>query len=128
MSTELTYLAYTALFTAIAWVPNILDSFLTLGIMETLGYPSDKDRLSAWAERAKKAHANASANLAVFAVGILLCHLAGITNDVTQMAASFFFISRVGHFVSYIAKVPVLRTVFFLVGFGCQVMLLCQVL
>ena len=128
MTTELTYLAFVTLFTAVAGVPNILDSFIVRGIMPTIGYPDDPTPLHGWAERAMKAHANASANLPVFAIAILIAHVAQANNDVTATAAMVFFYARVLHFVVYMAKVPAVRTLAFLVGFGCQVAILLQVL
>ena len=126
MTTELTYLALVSLFTAVAWIPNILDSFLVRGISATVGSPENPPPLSPWAQRAKAAHANASANLPIFAAAILLVHVAGASNQVTAAAAMIYFWARVAHFVVFTLKIGWLRTVSFLIAFACQVAILLQ--
>ncbi len=128
MTTELTYLALVSLLTAFAWIPNILDSFIVRGIMDTIGYPKSPKPLHSWAERAMKAHANASANLPVFAAAILIVVISQTTNEITAMAAMIYFYARLVHLIVYILGVPGLRTLAFLVGFGCQVAILLQAL
>ncbi len=126
MTTELTYLALVTLLTALGWIPYILNSFVVRGIMETLGYPENPAPLSAWAQRAKSAHDNATANLPVFAATVLVLHLAGMNNALTATAAMIYFWARLVHFVVFVARIPVLRTLSFLLGFGCQIVMLMQ--
>lgn len=126
MTTELTYLALVSLFTALAWTPYILNSFLVRGVTATVGYPENPPPLSPWAQRAREAHANASANLPVFAAAILLVHVAGVSNQVTATAAMVYFWARLVHFVVFTLKISWLRTISFLVAFACQVAILIQ--
>jgi uncharacterized MAPEG superfamily protein len=44
----------------------------------------------------------------------------GIGDEVTTFAAALYFAVRVAHYVIYTFAVPVVRTVVFLIGFGCQ--------
>ena len=63
MSDELTYLTYTALLTALLWVPYILNQISTLGLLNALGYPENANPGADWARRLKAAHYNAVENL-----------------------------------------------------------------
>jgi uncharacterized MAPEG superfamily protein len=112
--------------TAALWMPYVLDRFVKLGIMRTLGNPatSDGEAQSAWAQRAKRAHANAVENLVVFVplAGLALQAGLGATALVTQACATYFF-ARLAHYAFFTAGVPVARTLAFLVGFGAQMAL-----
>ena len=122
MSPELNYLVLTAVATSLMWAPYIVNAMLVRGVFATLGYPGqDAPPLSPWAERAKRAHYNAIENLVVFASLILTAHLANVHSELISSASAVYFWARVGHFVVYTARIPVARTLAFLVGFGCQV-------
>jgi uncharacterized MAPEG superfamily protein len=112
-------------------MPYVLDRFVKLGIPRTLGNPkpSDIDEQSAWASRAKHAHANAVENLVVFApLALLAVHVGlGAAPLVTGACATYFF-ARLAHYVMYAVGVPVMRTVAFLAGFGAQAALLVALL
>ena len=72
MRTELFYLALVATFTALMWIPYVLNRFAVWGINDTVGYPDNPKPLAPWAERLKRAHANAVENLVVFATLVLV--------------------------------------------------------
>ena len=67
MKTELFYLALTAVFTGLLWIPYVLDRFAVRGLGDTVGYPDNPKPQHAWAQRLQKAHINAVENLVVFA-------------------------------------------------------------
>jgi uncharacterized MAPEG superfamily protein len=124
MSTEIYWLVLTLGMTGLFWVPYILDRFATRGIIETLGYPGPKTPpQSDWAERMRLAHTNAVENLAIFAPLVLVAQALNIHTTVRAAACVIYFWARLAHFVLYALRVPVLRTVSFLVGWGAQVML-----
>jgi uncharacterized MAPEG superfamily protein len=56
------------------------------------------------------------ANLAIYAVVILVAHFTGATNDVTHVAGVVLLVSRLVYTVVYIAGIPYLRTAVFAVG------------
>ena len=117
--------------TAVLWMPYVLDRFVKLGIARTLGNPkpSDMGEQSAWAARAKHAHVNAVENLVVFApLALLAVHVGiGAAPMVIGACATYFF-ARLGHYILYVAGIPVVRTVAFLAGFGAQVAVLIALL
>ncbi len=121
MSNEMMSLTAVTVFTAVLWVPYILNMIAVRGLKDAVGYPSEPAPLSPWAAKMKAAHSNAVENLAVFAVLVLIADAAGISNDNTVLAANVYFWARVVHAFSYTFGVPWVRTIAFVTGFGCQV-------
>lgn len=128
MNTELMYLAGVSLFTALLWIPYVLNRFVTWGIRDTVGYPANPKPLAPWAERTKAAHGNAVENLAVFAALVLAAQLAGVSTAVTAAAAMVYFWARVVHAIVYALGIPWLRTLAFVAGFGAQVAIALELL
>lgn len=115
---EITWLVIISLVTAALWMPHILYSFATRGIFPTMGNPSPDDPpLAAWADRSKRAHANAVDNLVVFAALVLSAAALGVSTPATVLAAQIYVLARLAHFIVYVLGIPVLRTVTFLIGF-----------
>jgi uncharacterized MAPEG superfamily protein len=128
MNVELIYLAAISLITALMWVPYVTNMILVRGLMDAVGYPDSPPPLSPWAQRMKQAHANAVENLPVFAALVLVAHALGISNDTTVMASMLFFWARIAHFVVYAVRIPLARTLAFVVGVVAQVMIALQIL
>lgn len=128
MSTELLYLTLVTAFTAILWVPYILDRFVRWGLVDTVGYPANPKPQSPWAVRLQRAHANAVENLVVFAALVLIAHAAGVSNAVTAAACLVYFWARVVHAIAYTAAIPWVRTLAFVAGFLAQVAIAWQLL
>lgn len=118
---ELFWLSLTIVLTGLFWVPYIAQLIVQLGPMKAIwdpyaAHPHDAD----WALRAKKAHYNAVENLVIMAPLILILHTLGLGTKQTALAAMIYFFARLGHYLVYTAAVPVVRTLLFLVGVGCQ--------
>ncbi|MGY1424141.1 MAPEG family protein [Lysobacter sp. A289] len=128
MSTELLYLTLVAAFTAVLWVPYILNRFAVWGLSNTVGYPSNPKPQSSWAVRLLKAHANAVENLVVFAALVLIADAAGVSNSITVGACVVYFWARVVHAIAYAFALPWLRTLAFVAGFFAQVAIAWQLL
>ena len=128
MKTELVYLALTATFTALLWVPYILDRVKAWGLMDAVGYPAHPKPQSSWAERLRRAHANAVENLAVFAALVLTAQAMGFGGGAIATAAIVYFWARVVHALAYTFAVPWVRTLAFVAGFACQMTVAWQIL
>lgn len=128
MKPELMYLVWVTTFTALMWVPYIVDRLMVEGIGDAVGYPANPKPQSPWAQRMKAAHYNAVENLVVFAALVLVAQDAGISNNATVMACMIYFWARVVHFIAYTFAIPWVRTLAFSVGFVCQVTLAMQLL
>ncbi len=128
MKTELLYLAYVAAFTGLLWVPYILDRVFKWGLMDAVGYPAVPKPQAPWAERLKKAHANAVENLVVFAALVGVAVAAGLSSPLIGQAAVVYFWARVVHALAYTFAVPWLRTLAFTVGFLAQATVAWQII
>lgn len=117
MTPELKYLAWTAVLTALLWIPYILDVIIRNGLTTAVGYPPTLV-MSPWAERLKKAHYNAVENLVVFASLVLVANALDISNNATTSAAAVYFWARLVHPVAYTLAIPWVRTLAFAVAWG----------
>jgi len=128
MTTELMYLALVTTFTAVMWIPYVLNRILVGGVMDAVGYPDDPKPLAAWAVRMKAAHSNAVENLVIFAALVLIANAAGVSNGCTVAVAAVYFWARVAHFFAYTFRIPWVRTVAFTIGWVAQMALAWHIL
>lgn len=118
-SPELHLLTLTVIATLLMWIPYMLARIATHGLMAALNNPAPSGPPDPpWAERARRAHANAIENLAVFAPLVLMCAMAGASNPATVFSARLYLGARLVHYVVYAAGIPVVRTIAFLAGFA----------
>lgn len=127
MSVAMEMLTYTTVFIILMWVPYITAAFFTRGIFGVLGYPENPQPLQGWADRAKRAHENLVQNYAPFAALVIIAELAGAESNSVGYWAGIFLLARIVHWVVYILKVPVVRTLAFLTGFAAQLMILVEI-
>ena len=128
MTLELKYLVAVTLFTALLWIPYILNRLAVRGIMDAVGYPENPKPQARWAQRLQSAHGNAVENLVVFATLVLVADATGISNETTALATCVYFWARVAHAAAYTAALPWVRTLAFTAGFLCQVAIAWQLL
>jgi len=128
MTPDLTYLAWTALLTAVLWIPYISGQVLTNGLLTPKNYRDPTAReVPLWGQRANRAHINAVEAFAPFAALVLVAHVGGVSNEATAMWAALFFWARLAHAVIYILGIPFLRTIIFTVGFVAVVGLFYEI-
>jgi len=125
---ELTYLTWVTVFTALMWMPYILNTIVVRGLINAVGYSDNPKPLAPWAARMKQAHSNAIENLLVFGLLVFVAETAGVNNETTALASAVYFYARIVHFVTYSLGVPWVRTLAFAVGFMCQISLALQIL
>lgn len=126
---ELLYTSLTAAFTGVLWVPIIINRLAEMGPWKALNNPEPDVRPhAAWAYRLAHAHRNAIENLVVFAPLAIAVHVLMLSTPLTTAAAAIFLYSRIAHAVIYAFGVPLLRTIAFVIGFGCQAILAARVL
>ena len=115
--------------TGMLWIPIIINRLREIGVWQALKNPQPDVRPHAdWAYRLANAHRNAIENVVVFAPLAIIVHVLGREDSLTAAAAMIFFYSRVAHALIYTFGVPLLRTIAFAVGFGCQGVLLLRIL
>ena len=123
-SPDIYWLVLTVVLTALLWIPQILHSILRAGIKTALLYPDEAATQHAdWAVRSKAAHNNAVENLVIFAPLVLLVLLLDIGNELTALTTWVYFITRVFHYVMHVLAIPMMRTISFVIGFACQLIL-----
>jgi uncharacterized MAPEG superfamily protein len=129
LTPELYVLALVATVTALMWIPYMAARILTRGAGRTLAnpdpaFPPDP----AWAERARRAHANAVENLAAFAPLVVIAALIGVSTPATILAAKVYLGARLVHYIVYAAGIPIVRTLAFVVGVGATLVIAAAVL
>lgn len=129
LTTDLRMLVYTS--TLAFFIPIIYATgrFTTPGGLKWgAGNRDGEMRFPAWSERAVRAHANLTENLAPFAILVLVAHLSGQANDLTALGARIFFWARVAHILVYTAGIVGLRTLVFFIGLAAEILILVQIL
>ncbi len=117
MTPELTYLAWTALLTAVLWIPYIVGQVVTNGFLSGENYRDPTPRpVPLWAQRANRAHLNAVETFAPFAALVWIIYVTNGANEMTALWAAIFFWARVGHAVVYWLGIPFVRTLIFAAG------------
>ena len=129
MSTELKYLAFTALLTGSLWIPFVIAQLRTNGPLQPENYIDPTTRpLPDWGKRADRAYLNAVETFAPFAALVLLVQVAGKADTMTAFWTISYFWLRVAHAVVYLAGWPFIRTVIFVLGWICVVGLFVEVI
>jgi uncharacterized MAPEG superfamily protein len=129
MTTDLQYLAYTALLTASLWIVYIAAQVMTNGFLAPENYVDPAPRpVPLWGLRANRAHLNAVESFAPFAALILIAHAAGNADATTAWCAIAFFWLRLAHAVVYWLALPFIRTLVFTLGWIVVVVLFFQVI
>src|SRR3979411_3436866 len=114
MSTDLKYLAFTAILTASLWIPYVVAQVSTNGPLKPQNYLDPTQRpLPLWGKRADRAYINAVENFAPFAALVIVAHLAGKANAMTAFWAMSFFWLRLGHAAGYLLGIPHPRPIVF---------------
>jgi uncharacterized MAPEG superfamily protein len=118
MSTDLRYLAYTAILTAALWIPYIVCQVMTNGFLAPPNYVDPAPRpVPLWGKRADRTYLNAVEVFAPFAALVIIAHVAGKADAMTAFWAVCFFWLGVVHAVVYLFAIPYVRTLVFTLGF-----------
>jgi uncharacterized MAPEG superfamily protein len=118
MSTDLKYLAYTAILTAALWIPYVVSQVMTNGFLTPPNYVDPTPRpVPLWGKRADRTYLNAVEVFAPFAALVIVAHLTGKANAMTAFWATSFFWLRLLHAIVYIFAIPYIRTLVFTLGF-----------
>jgi uncharacterized MAPEG superfamily protein len=129
MSTDLKYLALTAILTASLWIPYVVAQVMANGFLAPPNYVDPTPRpVPLWGKRADRVYLNAVETFAPFAVLVILIHLTGKANATTALLAVAFFWLRVAHAVVYWAAIPYVRTLIFTLGFAVVVGLFVELM
>ena len=118
MSTDLKYLAFTAILTASLWIPYVVAQVSTNGPLKPQNYLDPTQRpLPLWGKRADRTYLNAVESFAPFAALVIIAHVAGKADAMTAFWAMCFFWLRLAHAAVYLLAIPYVRTLVFTLGF-----------
>ena len=118
MTSDLTYLALTAILTAALWIPYVIAQVTTNGFLTPANYVDPTPRpLPPWGKRADRTYLNAVESFAPFAALVIVAHLAGKADAMTAFWAMSFFWLRVAHALVYLLGIAYVRTIVFTLGF-----------
>ena len=128
MSTDLKYLALTAILTASLWIPYVIAQALTNGPPKPQNYLDPTPRpLPPWGKRADRVYVNAVETFAPFAALVIAAHLAGKA-DATAFWAVCYFWLRLAHAAVYLAGIPYVRTLIFTLSYVAIVGIFLQLI
>jgi uncharacterized MAPEG superfamily protein len=116
MTPEIIFLLWSAALTLLLAVIAVSAATLELGLPPMVGNREEMPEMSGWAGRAERAHRNMLENLVLFAIVVFAARLTDVSNTVTLLGAQLFFFGRVAHAILYIAGIPWLRTLAWLVS------------
>jgi len=118
MTTDLWYLAFTAMLTAALWIPYIACQVMTNGLLAPENYVDPTPRpVPLWGHRAHRAYLNAVECFAPFAALVIVAHIAGKADAMTAFWATCYFWLRLIHAVVFWLAIPFVRTLVFTLGF-----------
>ena len=126
MNTDLTMLAASAILTGLLVAGKGLAMWMYWPVAQVLGNRDDPPALPAWAWRADRAHRNMLENFPHFAAFVLVASLAGLTNGLTALGATIFFVARVAHAVLYLTGLWRFRWIAFFAGVAGELVILSQ--
>ena len=112
MTVELTMLFWAVVLAFVQVLVAVILSTKQAGLTELAG---NRDTFvpEGIAGRATRAHRNMLENLPLFAVLVLIVHVAGLSSDASVLGAQIFVIARLAAAIIYIIGIPWLRTAAF---------------
>ena len=116
MTFELQMLFWTAILMIVTLALQGLLVPLNQGFGWGLGSRDEPREMTALQGRMKRIVANNIEGITIFAVLVLVAHLADVSNTLTQTGALLFLVARLGFIAAYMAGIPVIRSVIWGVG------------
>jgi len=128
MSPDLKYLLFSLILTFVQMLVAVTFANFAFGLPALAGNREGLGDLPGIGGRAKRAHLNMLENIVLFAALVLIAAVAGKANATTAMGAMIFFWGRVAYAVIYVAGIPWLRTVSWVVSVVGMIMIALQLI
>jgi uncharacterized MAPEG superfamily protein len=126
MTVELKMLLWSVALTFVQMLIASMGANHQIGTAVLAGNRERLPELTGWAGRAQRAHRNMLENLPLFIALVLVAQLASRSNATTALGAELFFWGRLAQAVIYIAGVPWLRTLAWIVSVAGLVLIFAQ--
>ena len=128
MKPELVWLLWAAALTFAQMLLAVSGATLQVGLPALAGNRDGLPAFTGWAGRANRAHHNMLESLVLFAALVLIAVASDRTNATTLMGAQIFVWARLAYAVVYVAGIPWLRTLVWLVSVVGMILIFCQLL
>jgi uncharacterized MAPEG superfamily protein len=116
MTPDLKMLVWSVVLTFAEVLVAVLGAHLQVGLGILAGNRDGLPPLTGFPGRAQRAHHNMLESLPLFIALVLVAHVSGKANAMTLLGAELFFWGRLAHWLIYIAGIPWLRTLAWLVS------------
>jgi uncharacterized MAPEG superfamily protein len=126
MTTDLTMLVWSAALALVQMLIAVIGAQSQVELRLLVGNRESMPTLAGWAGRAQRAHSNLLESLVVFAIVVLVAHVAGRANETTALGATLFFWGRLAYALVYLAGIPWLRTLVWAVSIAGIVLVFSQ--
>jgi uncharacterized MAPEG superfamily protein len=128
MTVEFKLLIWSLGLTFVQMLIAVVGTVFYLGLPKAAGNRERIPELPGWPGRARRAHRNMLENMVLFAPLILIADIAGRDNGMTELGAELFLWARLAYAVIYVAGIPYLRTLAWLVSAVGLVLIFLQLL
>jgi len=126
MKPELMWLLWAVALTVVQMLVAVSGATLQVGLPMLASNRDKMPALTGWTWRADRAHRNMLQNLVLFAAVVLVAVVANKTNASTLIGAQIFVWGRVAYALIYLAGIPWLRTLSWVVSMVGLVMIFLQ--
>lgn len=128
MKPELMWLLWAVALTVVQMLVAVSGATLQVGLPALAGNREGLAPCTGWAGRAQRAHHNMLESLVLFAALVLIAVVANKTNSATLLGAQIFVWARLVYALVYIAGIPWLRTLVWLVSVVGLILIFVQLL
>jgi len=128
MKPELMWLLWAVALTVAQMLVAVSGATLQVGLPMLAGNREGLPPFTGWVGRAQRAHHNMLESLVLFTALVLIAVVSGKTNATTLLGAQLFFWARLVYAFAYVAGIPWLRTLVWLVSVIGLVLIFVQLL
>ena len=126
MTPDLRLLLWSVALTFVEVVIAVLAAIAQVGIGTLAGNRETQATLHGFAGRAQRAHRNMLESLPLFIALVLMAQLIGRANATTLLGCQLFFWGRLAHWLIYLAGIPWLRTLAWVVSVVGMILIFAQ--
>jgi len=128
MKPELVWLLWALALAFAQMLVAVLGATAQVGLPALAGNREGLAPCTGWAGRAARAHHNMVENLVLFAALVLIAVVTNKTNSTTLLGAQLFFWARLAYALVYLAGIPWLRTLVWVVSVIGMILIFVQLL
>ena len=128
MTPDLVLLLWTVALTFVQLVVVVIAANSQVRLVELVGNRDPAPVFAGWAGRAQRTHRNMLVSLPLFIALVLMAKIAGRADAMTLLGAELFFWARFAYFLIYLAAIPWLRTLAWMIALAGLVVIFAQLI